>query len=144
MLLSLVLAAGGCGTVSGPHQQVVSPRVVGQVVDGVTGQPIAQVTVRRNVPPQERKPDYERKGGERMMEPSPARTDSTGRFDLPSTKVFSLLFDSGGFSSVRLTIEHPRYVTLHTNCVPKQATGADPQAAPLLDAGVIALMPLRQ
>jgi hypothetical protein len=87
--------------------QIVSPRVVGRVVDAQTRQPIKDVTVRRGNGSQARKTSEVRHGGEMMQAPDEVNTRADGTFALASVK--DLGFGSVGWYIVTVTFEHPRY-----------------------------------
>src|ERR1700752_1633210 len=87
----------------------MEPRVTGQVLDAVTGQPIGDVKVFRN-PPAKTEPT---KPAELLLEPEPGRTDEEGRFELASSR--SLTLFGGGWNTLALRLVHRDYANFETN-----------------------------
>jgi hypothetical protein len=139
VLLALVVALAGCHSVwLGPY---VSPRVTGQVLAADSREPLAGVKVLRGPQPRPSSIAYEPKGAELLMRRAPAETGRDGRFTLPSERVLAFLW-WGGWSSVRLTFEHPGYRLFKTNYPSTNLNTTNaPDGTPWLDAGEILLVP---
>lgn len=132
-LLAVTLLAGCRGLEFGPY---VSPRVVGQVLAGDTGQPLAGVTVTRGEAAGPRS-GVAPHGAQWLALRAPTVTGEDGRFVLPSERVL-VPVRWGGWTSVRLTLQRAGYARFQTNySISSLAVTKAPEGAPLLDAGQI-------
>lgn len=114
-----------------------SPRVIGRVVAADTGLPLANVQVRRDAAtPETGGPPS--KGGERLKERTPARTDAEGRFELPSERALTV-FHPGGLNWAQLSFELPGYRRFATNYTILTPATNTPSGEPLLNTGDIRL-----
>lgn len=136
--LFLTLLLAGCK--SRPLSPYVSPRVVGRVVDGLTGQPIQGAHVRRITNEEARRPLDAPRGGERLKPPPSARTGKDGAFDLDSLRDLAV-FGKGGWYSVNLAFEHARYERFIASYTPANATNSA-SGEPVVNTGDVRLNPL--
>jgi hypothetical protein len=132
------LALAGCKSHS--LSRYSSPRVIGRVLATDTGRPLADVKVIRGEQTEALNRTVPRKGGERLMAPTPVRTDSDGRFVLDTERVLTPFRGSGWFS-VQLTFEHPGYERFRTNYSYLNLGTNSWMGEPVLDAGNILLQP---
>ncbi len=131
----LVFVLLGCKSITfGPY---VSPRVAGQVLATDSRQPLRGVRVSRvavdslrGSPP---------KGAELLMSKAPVLSDESGRFELTSERVLSIV-RGAGWNVVSLSFEYPGYRRLQTNCPINNVTNTV-GGEPLLDVGQMFLQP---
>lgn len=136
LLLLLAVMAGGCQSLRlGPY---TAPRVTGRVVAADTGQPLAGVEVQRGSPSTKRRLAEPPKGGEVLLEKAAVRTDSQGRFTLPSERALTV-FRPAGWNFVQLTLQRAGYERFQTNFAFTELLTNTPAGEPLLNAGDISL-----
>jgi hypothetical protein len=138
----LLMALAGCQ--AKPLGPYVAPRVTGRVLAADTHQAVAGAKVNRGRPEATPLAGFPPKGGELLLRKSDILTDHEGRFVLPSERVLTL-FRWGGWSMVRLSVEHGGYQRFQTNyaatnLVVTNLSGGEP----VLDAGEILLKPSRK
>jgi hypothetical protein len=138
LALSMVVSAlVGCKARSPSHYD--SPRVLGQVRDAKTHQPIAGVKIQRVVPDYGAGTLNQTRGGEILQRPQPIRSQADGSFNLDSQKSLSLFSEFAWFS-VEISFEHHNYDRLVTYYTPTNAITA-PSGEPVIHAGEILLQP---
>jgi hypothetical protein len=133
------LALAGCKSHS--LSRYTSPRVIGRVLAADTRRPLADVKVSRGEQTEALNPTVPRKGGERMMAPTPVRTDLDGRFVLDTERALTPFRGSGWFS-VQLSFECPGYERFRTNYSYLNLGTNSWKGEPVLDAGNILLQPV--
>jgi hypothetical protein len=138
--LPLLLAAlTGCE--SGKFIHYISPEVTGRVLAADTREPLANASVRRGGANQSFGAFGPPKGGQLLMQPSPARTDADGRFVLDSKSVLAP-FRQAGWSSVPVIFSHSGYETFRTNYTSANVASNADADVPVVDAGDVLLQPL--
>ena len=142
-LALLLFAAALTGCKSDQFTYYISPRVTGRVLAANTHQPLADVKVRRVVPPPNTDTDGTRRGSQFMEQTTAARTDADGKFVLDSEKDLAL-FRHTGWYSVTVSFERTGYTLFETNYTVANVSGYSSQGAPLVNTGDILLKPKSQ
>ena len=137
-LLLAAIALTGCKSVS--VSNYISPRVTGRVLAADTGQPIANVKVKRVNPTANQNYDDPAKGGQKVESAGGVRTDRQGRFILDAERALTL-FQQQIWFSVTVSFQHEGYATLRTNFTAGHTTTNAPDGAPVVNAGDIRLRP---
>lgn len=140
VLVPCLVALALVGCQSHPLSLAVAPSVMGRVVAGDTGQPLAGVKVRSNQSAEDFNSTSPPKGGERLMIKPPVETDQDGRFLLETERVLAPFRGSGWFS-VLLTFERPGYERYQTNYSYMNLGTNSWDGKSVLDAGKILLQP---
>jgi hypothetical protein len=135
-LLGMLLLTG-CQNYS-PSKHT-APRIIGQVVDASTHQPIVRAAVNRTTGRPRPNPLEPERGGQFLLRPATAYTDKQGRFALASERAL-LLFRKGDWYQAQITVEHGKYLSLKTNYTVADATDS-PSGEPVVDTGVLLLTP---
>jgi len=135
-LLLAAVALAGCKSAS--FSTYISPRLTGRVLAADTGQPIADVKVRRVNPAANQNYGDAAKGGQRLESASAVRTDRQGRFVLDAERDLTLLQQQVWFA-VTVAFQHEGYLTLQTNFTAASVTTNAPDGAPVVNAGDILL-----
>ena len=135
----LLLALTGCQ--SGKFTHYVSPQVTGRVLAADTREPLAHASVQRGGANRNFEPFGPPKGGQLLMQASPARTDADGRFVLDSKSVFAM-FRQSSWSSVSIIFSHSGYETFRTNYTSADVTSDTAAGVPVVKAGDILLQQL--
>jgi hypothetical protein len=138
VLALAALAVAGCKSHSLSRDG--SPRVMGLVLAGDTGRPLADVKVNRWEQPEDVNRTVPHRGGERLMAPASVRTDLEGRFFLEKERVLTP-FRSSDWFSVQLSFEHAGYERYLTNYSYLNLGTNSWKGEPVLDAGKILLQP---
>src|SRR5262245_54042106 len=92
---ALIAISSGCKTHS--PSQIVSPKVIGRVVDARTLQPIEGVKVRREDSSQKPGPGEAQKGGQAIAQPPLVRTKEDGTFSLDCVRDLAIFRSVGWF-----------------------------------------------
>jgi len=114
--------------------------VTGRVLAADTGQPIANVKVKRVNPTANQNYDDPAKGGQKLESAGGVRTDRQGRFILDAERALTL-FQQQIWFSVTVSFQHEGYATLRTNFTAGHTTTNAPDGAPVVNAGDIRLRP---
>jgi hypothetical protein len=133
-----VAVLAGCK--SAPFSSYTSPRVTGRVLAANTGQPLANVRVRRINPSATYNYDAPPKGGQRLESAASVRTDVQGRFVLDANRALTFVHQAV-WPSVTVAFERDGYSTLRTNFSLLQVSTNAPDGAPVVTAGNILLQP---
>lgn len=142
LLVALLAATTGCEYLSPPHQSWTEAKVIGQVVDGETGQPVARATVSRihsSDANSEGSGDGDKGGPQMAARPVVAVSNSDGTFTLSGVKTAYLLLDSFPDYAVILRVQARGYQTfqkLYTNVT---YAGGDKKTEPMIEVGRIPL-----
>jgi hypothetical protein len=137
VILIPLCAVLGCESAS--PIKIVSPRVIGRVVDAGNHEPIGNVKVQRQTARNNKRPMDVPKGGELMKQPPVVKTDAEGHFTLASERDLTV-FRSASWFTVRLSFDHPHYQRLVATYPGRQATNSA-SAEPLIETGDISLAP---
>ena len=81
------------------------------------------------------------KGAEFLMRKPPVQTDASGRFEVPSERVLSIV-RGAGWDVIPLRFERASYLHFTTNCPTATVTNTV-DGEPVLDLGRILLQPAR-
>ena len=135
-LLLAAIALTGCKSVS----NYITPRVTGRVLAADTGQPIANVKVKRVNPTANQDLVDPAKGGQKLESAGGVRTDQQGRFILDAERALTL-FQQQIWFSVTVSFQREGYATLRTNFTAVHAITNAPDGAPVVNAGDIRLRP---
>jgi len=142
LLPGLVITVCVMGCKSSSPSQIVSPRVVGRVVETQSHQPINDVKVQRVSSDPDRRSPYVQKGGQ-MMEQTPAvRTAADGTFMLDCIRDLGV-FRKLGWYDVKVSFDHPGYERLTATYMPTNAA-LTPEGIPVVNTGDVELTPLQK
>lgn len=125
------------GCKSHPLGPYASPRVVGQVFGADSKNALAGVTVVRG--PADLLSGSPPKGAELLLRKVPIQTDESGRFELASERVLSVV-RGADWDVVSLTFQRAGYRPFQTNCLIATLTNS-PGEGSVLDLGRIYLQP---
>jgi hypothetical protein len=133
-----VVVVTGCK--SHPLSLTIAPRIIGQVVAGDTGKPLAEVKIMSGEQARALASPFPEKGGERLMTKAPVETDADGKFVLEAQRALTPFRGSDWFS-VQLSFEHVGYDRYLTNYSYLNLGTNTLNGETVLDAGVIRLQP---
>jgi len=138
--LLLPLIGVGCQRLE--EMNHVTPQINGRVLDAVTRQPLAGVTVQPVLPGQLPLEPSQEKGAQRLVRGRPMVTDAGGWFVVSSRSFVAWRQQASG--SGPISFSRFGYYTLQTNFVSGPAVSFLTNGVPRLDAGNILLQPLRK
>jgi hypothetical protein len=136
-----MLLVGLTGCQSGKFTSYISPQLTGRVLAADTREPLAHASVQRGGANQNFVAFGPPKGGQLLMQPSPAHTDADGRFVLDSKGVLAP-FRQPGWVSVSITFSHSGYETFRTNYTGANVTSHAEDGVPVVNTGDVLLQPL--